>query len=67
MTDLTRSYRPSYYDRRVSLVGVGGRVVALPVDTIDDEIVDMTVSDGSAGYGQAAEKGSSEDGHGCGH
>lgn len=55
--------RPAYHDRRIGFVRVAGRVVALPIDTIDDEVVDMTVGNGSACYSQTTQKGPSKNSH----
>lgn len=46
---------PAYDDRGIGFVRVGSWVVALPVDAIDYEVVDVGVSDGGGGQGEAAQ------------
>lgn len=40
---------PAYDDGGIGFVRVGGWVVALPVDAVDDEVVDVGVGDGCGG------------------
>lgn len=48
---------PAYDDGRIGFVRVGGWVVALPVDAVNDEVVDVGVGNSRGGQGEAAQDG----------
>lgn len=54
---------PAYHDRRVGFVWVGSWIIALPVDTVDDEVVDMAMSNGSTRYDQTTEQSACDNSH----
>lgn len=54
---------PAYYDRRVGFVGVRRWVITLPVDAVDDKVVDVAVGNGGVRQDQTAQEGSREDNH----